>query len=459
MPIVKNDAAPVRTPALGHLARGERSGMKSIDLCEKDRLRVLESAFDIVQEGILLLDHDLNILMANRWMEQRFAAKMPLAGKRCYAAFRNAQEPCSECPYVRSFATGEPQTQVLEYPADQGVSTWFEASVHLSEDGDGRTTGAIGHLRDISDCRRTEELLKDEISRRRMLVDQSRDGIVVLDRNGKAYEANQAFARMLGYSMEEVCQLHLWDWDTHFAKEELIRMIDAVDETGAHLETRHRRKDGTLCEVEISTNGTVFGGEKFVFCVCRDVSEKKAMEQRIRDMAIRDPLTNVYNRRYVFERLSEIAAEHHRHGKGFCVSILDVDHFKAVNDTYGHQAGDFALQEFAGTVGSVIRQYDLLGRYGGEEFVILSPSAGAAETATMIERLLETVRDKAVLFEGHRIRFTFSCGIADSSEFAEDSLSTNAMIALADKRLYLAKSDGRNRCVGPLPVFRPLRGS
>ena len=69
------------------------------------------------------------------------------------------------------------------------------------------------------------------------------------------------------------------------------------------------------------------------------------------------------------------------------------------------------------------------------------------------------MRDKAVLFEGHRIRFTFSCGIADSSEFAEDSLSTNAMIALADKRLYLAKSDGRNRCVGPLPVFRPLRGS
>jgi diguanylate cyclase (GGDEF)-like protein/PAS domain S-box-containing protein len=430
--------------------------MNHLDLGDKDRQRILESALNAVQEGILLLGQDLNVLMTNRWLEQRFISKMPMVGRKCYAVFRDAQEPCPECPYVRSLATGEPQTQVFECLSDRHPAAWFEVSVHLCDDGDGRTTGALGLVRDITEPRRTEELLKDEISRRRILVDQSRDGIVVLDQNGKVYEANQSFARMLGYSMEEVRRLHLWDWDTQFGREELLGMVDAVDDSGAQIETRHHRKDGTLCEVEISTNGAVFGGEKFVFCVCRDVSEKKAMEQRIRDMAIRDPLTNVYNRRYLFERLSEIAAEHDRHGKGFCVSILDIDHFKAVNDTYGHQAGDFALQEFAYTVSSVIRQYDLLGRYGGEEFIILSPSAGGAETAAMIERLMQAMRAKVVLFEGRRIRFTFSCGIAASSEFLRGALSTNAMIALADKRLYLAKENGRDCCVGPLPIPRPL---
>jgi diguanylate cyclase (GGDEF)-like protein/PAS domain S-box-containing protein len=416
--------------------------MNPIDLSDRDRQRILESAFSTVHEGIVLLDRDLNILMANRWMEQRYASKMPIVGHRCCVVFRDRQEPCSECPYTRCFATGEPQTQVLEYSSDENASTWFEVSVHLPESEDARATGAIGHIRDLTERKRTEELLRDEISRRRILVEQSRDGIVIL-------ESNQAFARMLGYSMDEVRRLHLWDWDTQYSKGELLGMIEAVDETGAQVETRHRRKDGTLCEVEISTNGAVFGGEKYVFCVCRDVSEKKAMEQRIRDLAIRDPLTNVYNRRHILERLSEILAEYRRYGRGFCVSILDIDHFKIVNDTRGHQAGDFALQEFAHTVGSVIRQVDLLGRYGGEEFIILSPNAGGAETTAMIERLLQLMRSKTVLFEGHKIRFTFSCGVADSSEFPPEALSAYAMVSLADKRLYVAKEDGRDRCVGP----------
>ena len=111
--------------------------------------------------------------------------------------------------------------------------------------------------RDITERKQAEELLQDEVSRRRLLVQQSTDGIVVLDRNGKVYEANEAYARMLGYSMEEVSQLHMWDWNTQFTKEELLGMLEAVDESGDHFTTSHRRKDGTLCEVEISTNGTV----------------------------------------------------------------------------------------------------------------------------------------------------------------------------------------------------------
>ena len=137
-------------------------------------------------------------------------------------------------------------------------------------------------VRDITERKRMEELLRDEAARWRLLIQQSTDGIVVLDRNGKVYEANEAYARMLGYSLEEVYQLHIWDWDTQFAREELLAMIEEVDEGGAHFKTSHRRKDGTQCEVEISTNGTVYGGEKLVFCVCRDITESTRGEEALR---------------------------------------------------------------------------------------------------------------------------------------------------------------------------------
>ena len=127
--------------------------------------------------------------------------------------------------------------------------------------------------------KRSEELLKDEISRRRILVEQSRDGIVVLDQAGKVYEANKRFADMLGYSLEEVHQLHVWDWDAKFTREQLIGMVRKVDAAGDHFETCHKRKDGTTIDVELSNNGAVYRGRKLIFCVCRDISDRKRAEK------------------------------------------------------------------------------------------------------------------------------------------------------------------------------------
>ena len=130
--------------------------------------------------------------------------------------------------------------------------------------------------------KRVEEAIKDEAIRRRILVEESRDGIVVLDQNGKVYEANHRYADMLGYSMEEVHQLHVWDWDTQWTQNKLMEMVRTVDETGDQFETRHRRKDGTFYDVEISTNGAVCAGQKLIFCVCRDVTARKQAEEALR---------------------------------------------------------------------------------------------------------------------------------------------------------------------------------
>jgi PAS domain S-box-containing protein len=298
--------------------------MKILDLCDKENQHPLESAFDVLQDGIILLDRDFTIVRANRWMKKKYASKMPLVGKKCHTVLQYSQDSCLEFPHIAAFETGKPHTQVLKYPSAREPSEWFEVSAFRLEDVDGKAIGAIGHVKDITERKQAEEFLKDEISRRRILVEQSRDGIVVLDQNGKVYEANQQYARMLGYSMEEIYQLHVWDWDTQWTKEQLLEMIKAVNDTGDHFETYHRRKDGTLCEVEISTNGAVCRGRKFIFCVCRDITERKRSEKEQKKLIkeLEEALTEIKTLRGILPLCS------------FCKKIRDDEGFWEQVDVY-----------------------------------------------------------------------------------------------------------------------------
>ncbi|WP_319507726.1 PAS domain S-box protein [uncultured Methanolobus sp.] len=136
-------------------------------------------------------------------------------------------------------------------------------------------------VRDVTERKKNEDALAAEIIKRRILTEQSIDWIVILDQNGKVYEANQRFANMLGYTLEEMLTMHMWDWDTQYTREQLLNMIRLADSVGVIHETKHKRKDGTLLEVEISGNATIFGDEKLVFCVCRDISERKQTEEAL----------------------------------------------------------------------------------------------------------------------------------------------------------------------------------
>ena len=136
--------------------------------------------------------------------------------------------------------------------------------------------------KEVTKHRRTEQALADEVTRRRILIEQSSDGIVVLEQDGKVYESNQKFAEMLGYSSDEITKLHVWDWEVNFTRKKLLNMLRSVDETGDHFETQHRCKDGTIYDVEISTNGAICAGQKLIFCVCRDVTERRQAEKALR---------------------------------------------------------------------------------------------------------------------------------------------------------------------------------
>ncbi len=144
---------------------------------------------------------------------------------------------------------------------------------------DGKIVGITALITDITERKKLEKALSDELLRRRILIEQSRDGIVILDQNGKVYESNKQFATMLGYSLEEISQLYVYDWEYQLPREKVLEMIRSVDETGDHFETRYRRKDGTTYDVEISSNAATVEGQKLIFCVCRDITERKLAEQ------------------------------------------------------------------------------------------------------------------------------------------------------------------------------------
>ncbi len=209
---------------------------------------------------------------------------------------------------------------------NRAVQALKEYHAHLKELVEERTaelkTVNEKLLGEITERKQAEETLADEATRRRILVDQSRDGIVILDQNGKVYEANQRFAEMLGYTPREVSKLHVWDWDALSSREQILEMIRTVDAAGDHFETRHRRKDGTVSDVEISTNGAVIAGQKLIFCVCRDITKRKKAEEALQAEknklqsligAMEDGLTiqdKDYNIIYQNEPLKRIFGDH-----------------------------------------------------------------------------------------------------------------------------------------------------
>jgi PAS domain S-box-containing protein len=125
--------------------------------------------------------------------------------------------------------------------------------------------------------------LEEEAIRRRALFERSTDGIVVMDAGGAVCELNQSFADMLGYSLEEAGRLHVWDWDVQWNRDQLIEKI--ANDPKVTFETRHRRKDGSIYDVEISSNAVEWRGQLLRFCVCRDITERKRAQAQIKTLS------------------------------------------------------------------------------------------------------------------------------------------------------------------------------
>ncbi len=164
-----------------------------------------------------------------------------------------------------------------------------------------------------------------------------------------------------------------------------------------------------------------------------------------KELSIRDPLTNLYNRRFIVEFLHKKIEETKRNKSQFALLLLDLDHFKKINDTYGHQFGDLCLKVFSDVLRDTVRSMDIIGRWGGEEFVVILPNTERLEAIQVANRIRESLKKKLVYSDkGIPVSMTASIGIA---VFPEDGETVDDLFKVADDKLYLAKSEGRDMVI------------
>ncbi len=181
---------------------------------------------------------------------------------------------------------------------------------------------------------------------------------------------------------------------------------------------------------------------EYLYIYIQDVTEVAVYEQKLVELNMKDGLTGVYNRRFLEKKLKEEVERHRRYTGDFSVVLFDIDHFKRVNDDYGHQCGDFILKSVSSRIDSIIRNVDYLARYGGEEFCCLLPQTPLKFAAKVAERFRVVIMDQEHNYDNKIINVRISLGV---SALQSDITTADEMIKRADEALYRAKDGGRNR--------------
>ncbi len=325
----------------------------------------------------------------------------------------------------------------------------FHTAIVLEEQVRSRTAELEAAL---GENERITRALRESETKFRALVDQSLVGITLIEGERFVY-ANPKFASIVGYSIEELMRMGPLDItpekERQRADKLMRRWMAGLFNQDAFV-VNVLRKDGALVNAEISGGSPVtIGGKLAVMAVWADVTERMRIEREVqalnlilREQAMRDPLTGLFNRRYLEETLEREIALAQRQGYAVSLIMGDIDHFKAVNDTRGHQAGDAVLRKCGEMIERHSRSSDICCRYGGEEFLLVLPNVPQEKAFERAEQLRRAVEEATVLFEAGGIHVTASFGVASYPAHGGDS---DSLIAAADSALYGAKSAGRNQ--------------
>lgn len=366
--------------------------------------------------------------------------------------------------------TLEAQAVSFSLPVREGGSTGevrhFHAQVSALADGEPYPTGYLLMVRDISDSVRTQQALRQLATRNAAILEGAGEGIYGVDREDRCIFINQAALDMLGIQESGVL-----GQDTH-------TLFHHHDETGgayrpADCPVTHTLQDGQLRRVENEwfwrQDGVGFpvsmtvapliedGEQTGAVVLFQDQSLRRAQEQALRHLASTDPLTGLPNRRYFMERLEQEWSRLNRFGGQAAIMMLDLDHFKQVNDNYGHGVGDQVLVAFAEVLRQGVRRMDVPGRLGGEEFAVILPGASLDGARQLAERLRRAVSQMPVQDAlGQPVRVTVSIGVAS---FDPETPVSEALLTRGDEALYRAKALGRNRVEVSLSAAGGLTGS
>jgi diguanylate cyclase (GGDEF)-like protein/PAS domain S-box-containing protein len=288
---------------------------------------------------------------------------------------------------------------------------------------------------------------------RDLVIEDLADGVIVADRDGRIVELNASAERLTQLKRDQVVGRPAEEALAHYTL--LKEILAAPDDGPSHTVSRKEmviKLDDVNRYYGISSSRVMARGGRFLgrAVVMHEVTERVRLVEQVRELANTDDLTGLYNRRHFLELVGREFELGRRHKYPVSLIMFDVDHFKEVNDTHGHRAGDLVLRELATGCRSVLRSTDVVGRIGGEEFAVLLAHAdlqGATQTADRIRRAVESMRVGAGIY-GDGIKVTLSVGVTEldgDPGTASDTLDT--VLERADKALYRAKDMGRNTVV------------
>ncbi len=289
--------------------------------------------------------------------------------------------------------------------------------------------------------------LRENEVKYRGVFQQAPEGILLLDSHScRILEFNDMACRMLGFSREEFSSLSSERLGELQGLQEMLANIPQIEKEGQiGFESQQPVLDGRTRHLRINAQWLRIGLSARILAIISDISEHKRMEQRLHELAIHDSLTGLLNRGEIERILAEEVGRAKRYRRELSIFIVDIDHFKRVNDTWGHLVGDLALERFAQSLQRVIRHSDRAGRYGGEEFLVMLPETGLQQAASMAKRLQEDLKTNPVeIGAGDRLNLTVSIGVAC---FPLNGKNRDQIIGRADQALYLAKAEGRDTII------------
>ncbi|WP_448189546.1 diguanylate cyclase [Azospirillum sp. sgz301742] len=325
------------------------------------------------------------------------------------------------------------------------------------------TTDGLGLQRAIRYAiarKQLEEKLRQSEQRLQGIITLAQDAIVSVDQGHRIVLFNPAAERMFGYAADEVAGAPLNTLLPERYQQSHASHVNDYAATGPSSRSMaHRReviglaKDGREFPVEISISKDVQQDGLLLTAVIRDVTERKRFESELKILATTDPLTGLSNRRAFLSAAERELGRVRRYGRPAAVLMFDIDHFKRINDTHGHAVGDVALQRVAAACRELLRDSDLVGRLGGEEFGVLLPETDTASALDVAERLRAALAAAVVPApEGATLTLTASIGVAVCE--ARDG-SIEQALGRADRALYRAKGAGRNRIESEISALSP----
>ncbi|MGY6274184.1 diguanylate cyclase [Methylomonas sp. MgM2] len=338
--------------------------------------------------------------------------------------------------------TGDAHLHEYRFLRKDGVYRWMQDELAIIRNSEGQLQEMVGYWIDITERREMEKTLHF----RQFSLDHAEEQVYWIDRNARFIDVSENACRKLGYTRDELLKLTVADVDAVFPIEQWSNHWRELKSEGSlRFESIHKTKAGETYPTEIVANFFEYDGKEYNCALVRDITDRKQLEEQLKQRAHIDYLTGVSTRRYFMEQAELEINRSIRYDNPLSIMMLDADHFKRINDNHGHKTGDLVLKKLAETCRQSLREADMIGRMGGEEFAILLPETEQQAAIEAAERLRIAISAAKLPSDAWLpLQFTVSIGVSSLTSKGEN---IDVLLNLADKALYQAKKAGRNRVV------------